>query len=125
MLVRCQSVFLVTGQEGINATGRGADPLELLVQRLVVLDILLGLRPSDRQVFDDFQQPLPQGGPIGARFAGPREDFRLGLRGASRLLRATSLTTVSFCRTSSSVCRSFPARSRVSFGTRCERSRAN
>ena len=44
----------------------------------MILDVFLGLRLGDRQVFDHFRQALPQRGPVGGRLAGPRDDLRLG-----------------------------------------------
>ena len=55
-----------------------ADLLEFLGEGLVVLDVFLGLRLGDRQVFDHFGQALPQRGPVGGGLAGPRDDLRLG-----------------------------------------------
>ena len=67
MLVRRQAVFLMSAQKGVDATGGIADLLEFLGQGLVVLDVLLGLRLGDRQVFDHFRQPLSQRRPVRGR----------------------------------------------------------
>ena len=97
MLVRRQPVFLMTAQKRIDAAGRVPDLLEFLGERLVVLDVFLGLRLRDRQV----SRSLRSGSAASAGQSGAGSPDRamisaLARRADSRLFCATSLTIASF-----------------------------
>ena len=75
MLVGCQPILLVAGQERAHAAGFLAHPLEFGRELLIGLHVPLRLVAGDRKFLEGARQQLPDPGPVGPALIQKRREL--------------------------------------------------